>query len=46
MVCTAQEMGGGELIKGGGDQGSYFFALPSSCCYINNANVSAVFPQL
>lgn len=38
--------GEGELIKGGDDQGPYFFASPSSCCYINNANVSAIFPLL
>lgn len=30
------------MIKGDDDQGSYFFALSSSCCYINNANTSAI----
>lgn len=49
MLCACS--GGRGMIKGDDDQGSYFSALSSSCCYINNANISAVtgipvFPQL
>lgn len=49
VLCACS--GGRGMIKGDDDQGSYFSALSSSCCYINNANRSAVtgipvFPQL
>lgn len=49
VLCACA--GGRGMIKGDDDQGSYFCALSSSCCSINNANISAVtgipvFPQL